>query len=323
MRTSLLPKHMAAVFAVLVMLASCTSFFSSDKKPKLSKDEQDKINEYKAEVELGRNMAGRLLHYYGVFEDEELLNYLNTVSDYVASYGDYPDRKYMVNILDSESVNAFACPGGYILITVGTLRLATNESELAMVLGHEIAHVGKKHMFNTLRGMNEKERDAAAKNVDAKGASKELESSAVRKREIAESNQTSALVARYLSGSTGIGLSLLQAAKAGMSLILEKGLDKQLEFEADSEGVRYAIRAGYDPHGLLKFLARLEEAKKKQKALDLNILDKTHPKIKDRKTNIEAVLDKMNATAMAGALGEQRFKKALAKLQATEVKKTK
>ncbi len=305
-----------------MLMASCTSFVKKEDS-NLSKDEQDKINEYKAEVELGRNMAGRLLHYYGVYDDENLVNYLNLVGNYVASYSDYPDRRYMFNILDSETVNAFACPGGYILVTVGTLRLATNEAELAMVLGHEVAHVGKKHMFNTLRKMGDKERDDAAKSVDAKQHMHEPETMAARKRETAENNETGALIARYLSGSTGIGLSLLQAAKAGMSLILEKGLDKKLEFEADTEGVRYAVRAGYQPDGLIQFLDRLQAQKEKDKGkLDMSILDKTHPKISERLATINAILDKMNAKEIAGARGEERFKKNLAALQAKKKKKS-
>ena len=63
----------------------------------------------------------------------------------------------MFDILNTEEINAFACPGGYILISKGALRHAENEAELAHVLAHEVAHVGKKHMYDTLKSMTPEE----------------------------------------------------------------------------------------------------------------------------------------------------------------------
>lgn len=288
------------------LIAGVAAFSSCTTSPKkedsnLSKKEQEKIDEYRAEVEIGRNMAGRLLQYYGVVDDTSLIQYVNRVGNYVASYGDFPDRKYMFQIIDSDEVNAFACPGGYILVTSGTIRLAKNEAELAAILGHETAHVGLKHMFNTLKSMNEREMEKAANAIAESGkGDKNLE---VRKRPDAEKSELGSLVARYLAGSTG-GLGVVKAASAGMNVMLAKGLDKKLEFEADREGVKYAINAGYAPFALPAFLSRLDKGKKK---IDSSGLDKTHPSPKNRIVGIAGLLKTMKAEAIAGAYGTSRY----------------
>jgi predicted Zn-dependent protease len=278
-----------------------------EKKEKpLTKTEEEKLGEYQAEMELGRNMAGRLLQYYGTMDNAKLVEYVNEVGNYIASVSDHPERRYMFAVLNSDTVNAFACPGGYILVTKGALMHAKNEAELAMILSHEVAHVGLQHMFNTLRNMNEKERQKEADELDRHGKDTFAESK-VRERAVGfETSKAQALLAKYLSGSAGAGFSILQAAKAGMNLMLEKGLDHKLEFEADHEGVIYAIRAGYAPVALTQFLARLE-AKKKAKGTLVKMLEKTHPKLSTRKEKIQALLREMNGSTIVGALGAERF----------------
>lgn len=306
------PSLLMGLFGALYLGACTTSAPTptgktlAKKEVILSKSEEEKLGEYQAEMELGRNMAGRLLQYYGTYDNPALVEYVNEVGNYVASVGDYPERRYMFAILNSSNVNAFACPGGYILITKGAVLQAENEAELAMILGHEVAHVGKQHMFNTLRNMKEKDRQKEAEELDRHGKDKYAESK-VRERAMgAESSKTQALLAKYLSGSAGAGFSILQAAKAGMNLMLEKGLDHKLEFEADHEGVKYAIRAGYEPFALVHFLARLEAKKKKAGTL-VKMLEKTHPKLSTRREKIQALLKEMNGSTIVGALGVDRF----------------
>ncbi len=268
----------------------------------LSGAENKTIEEMRAEVEVGRNMAGRLLGYYGRIEDVRVIGYANQVANYVASYSDYPERRFMIAILKHESVNAFACPGGYILITMGALRNAKTEAELASILGHEVAHVGKKHMFDTLKKMKQKEMDDAAKGRADSGKSDPT--LGTRRRPVPEQTGAGVVLARYLSGSAGAGLNVLQAAQAGMNLITEKGLDKEMEYEADNEGVKYAIRAGYDPRAMVQFLSRLEDKNKKVKNLE-----KTHPPIEERKKAIAKLLKTLKANEIIGASGTERFEK--------------
>jgi predicted Zn-dependent protease len=286
--------------AVLWPLGSCVTTSKSD----LSEEEQRKLAEYAAEVEVGRNMAGRLLQFYGTISDADVVKYVNRIGRYVASFSDYPDRRYMFNIIDSEEVNAFACPGGYILVTLGTMRSAENEAELAAILGHEVAHVGLQHMFKTLKSMDEEDLKKEAKSVDKKGSADISMAVKVRERPSTTNNEVANIVARYAAGAAGASLSVLNAAKAGMSVILDKGLDPMLEFEADREGTRYAVRAGYRPFSILDFFSRLDERKKK---LDMKTLGKTHPSLEKRRKNVLDVLQELKAKEIVGAVAEKRF----------------
>lgn len=284
-------------------VASKESEFKAD----LSPAEEKALDEMRAETEIGRDMAGRLLAHYGTVGDESLLGYVNQVGRYVAGYGDYPDRRYMFAILDRDTVNAFACPGGYILITAGALRAVQTESQLAHILGHEITHVGKKHMYDTLKTMNAED---AAENT--KKGERELDAVLkARQRPKPSETSTGSMLVRYLSGTSGAGLNLLQAAKAGMGVILEKGLDQKLEYEADAEGTKYAIRAGYSPYGLKAFLKRLEASQSQD---DIKSLGKTHPPVGQRLARIDAVLSELQAGEIKGSIGLERWRKMQARL---------
>ncbi len=300
------------ILCLIAFLATCATPAATTSG--LSDDEQAKLDEYKLEIEIGRNMAGRLLAFYGTQDKKDLVDYVNRIATYIASNGDFPERRYMVAILDSDTVNAFACPGGYILLTAGAIKLAENEAELAAILGHEVAHVGKRHMFTTLKTMSDKERDEAAEEADkAPALTSEVELRARPKPET--SDIVGETLAKYIAGSTGVGVGVLQAAKAGMSVILKKGLDKDLEFEADQEGVRYAVNAGYDPKALVEYLERLA---KSHGAINSKILERTHPKPTDRMDRINKQLVAMEAAAIAGAVGKKRFLKHRAMITSTK-----
>lgn len=294
----------------VMLAAGCASKKQPESELQLTKEEQQLIDDYKAELSIGRNMAGRLFAFYGEYDDPGLTAYVNQVGRFVAKNGDYPDRKYMFGVLDSDSVNAFACPGGYILVTRGVIQSAENEAELGAILGHESAHVGKQHMFKTLKTMNQEQMQKAE--ADFKTRKKSDKHSRARSRISSEENDGLSSVAKLMMTASGAGIGILQAAKAGMGLLLDKGLDKNLEFEADREGVKYAIRAGYEPRALDQFLARLAEQKKK--ANDKTVMDVTHPSIPDRRKEIATILNKMSASEIIGAVGKDRFDAARATL---------
>jgi len=318
----------AALWAVVLipLVESGCAVKAGKDEFQLSEVEQKKLDEMRAETEVGRNMAGRLLAFYGNQESQELLKYVNRVGSYVAGYGDHPERRYMFEILDTEMVNAFACPGGYVLISKGALRHAQTEAELAAILGHEVVHVGNKHMFNKLQSMSSDEMEKSANDaVAAKNVPEEL---LVRKRPEAVTSDTAAQLARYLQGGSA-GFSIMKAARAGMAVMLEQGLGADKEYEADREGVKYSIRAGYDPTAMEDFLCRLQKEKNNEKVTERKcrmnladagktdgkkvknktILDKTHPPIPERVKNVRAAMAELNADEIIGAVGKKRFER--------------
>jgi beta-barrel assembly-enhancing protease len=97
------------------------------------------------EIAVGRNVTGTILGAAPLVNDAQLQQYVNKVGRWVASQSERADLPWHFGVIDSNDVNAFAAPGGYVLITKGLYQRLSSEAQLAGVLGHEIAHVVQKH----------------------------------------------------------------------------------------------------------------------------------------------------------------------------------
>ena len=191
------------------------------------------------EVKIGRQIAGNLLGAAPLVNDASLQRYVNRVGRWVALSSERPDLKWTFGVIESDDVNAFAAPGGYIFITRGLYRLLRDESELAGVLGHEVGHVVRKHHLKLLQ------------QSQVIGAGSEL------------------LKKQLGGGKTAQGLIGSGAE------IVARGLDKGAEFEADRIGVVLAARAGYDAYGLASVLQEIGHISGADSSVAL--LFKTHP----------------------------------------------
>ena len=194
------------------------------------------------EVEIGRGVTETLLGARPLLDDPALQRYVNSVGQWVAIHSERPDLKWHFGVNDSDHINAFAAPGGYIIVTRGMMRQLRNEAELAGVLGHEIAHVVQKHHLKALRKsslMNLLTATVAAATAESRNA------------------------------------DLVQKLAAPTRTLYARGLDRDDEFEADRMGVVLAARAGYDPYGLPSVLTTLAAAAGEDPYLAL--LFKTHP----------------------------------------------
>lgn len=191
------------------------------------------------EIAIGRQIAGNLLGAAPLVKDPALQKYVNSVGRWVASQSERPDLEWHFGVIESDDVNAFAIPGGYVYLTRGLYRLLKNEAGLAGVLGHEIGHVVRKHHLKLLQ----------------KGRLVDLGGKLVAKQ-AGENEQVSRLI--------GSGAE-----------IVARSLDKQAEFEADRIGVVLATRAGYDPFGLPEVLQDIGHIASNEGSVAL--LFKTHP----------------------------------------------
>lgn len=216
--------------------------------------------EIQDELLVGRGIASRLLGTFGYYDKRPSLErYVNLVGLSVAAVSGRPELNYRFAILDSSEINAFATPGGFVFVTRGLVRQIRGEDELACVLAHEIAHINLMHMYKQIK----------------------------IKREMGAGE----MIARALSrGGADIGGALSDLVSKGMKMLVEDGLGREKEFEADATGIAYASAAGYDPGALSRLVARLEQGKGGIKVA------KTHPIGKDR---IEALQVAMDANGLA------------------------
>jgi len=173
------------------------------------------------EVKLGAKEHRKIVARYGVYRDKDLQEYVALVGARVAAQSSRPDLAYHFTILNDEIVNAFALPGGYVYVTRGMLTHMNSESELAAVLGHEVAHITEKHALRSQT--RAKLMDIAAK-IGA--------------------------VATGTSGAYELG-SLFSG-------VLQKGYSREFELDADRVGAEFMAKAGYSPQAMLKTIEILK-----------------------------------------------------------------
>ncbi len=192
------------------------------------------------EIKLGQQIAGNLLGAAPLVDDPALQRYVNRVGRWVASQSERPGLPWTFGVIDSNDVNAFAVPGGYVFVTKGLYKILHDEAELAGVLAHEVAHVVRGHHLKLIQ--QEK----------LIGAGTDL-----------------------LKQNLGGRNDLVQRLIGSGAEIMARGLDKGAEFEADRMGVVLATRAGYDSFGLPSVLQEIGHLSTDSGAVAL--LFKTHP----------------------------------------------
>jgi predicted Zn-dependent protease len=106
----------------------------------------------KEEIQLGKQINQQLVgREFQLYRNESVNGYVNQIGQRLAAKSDRPNLPYKFQIVESDSVNAFATAGGYVYVTTQLLKTADNEAELASVLGHEIGHITNRHLINQMR----------------------------------------------------------------------------------------------------------------------------------------------------------------------------
>ncbi|MBV8656283.1 MAG: M48 family metalloprotease [Burkholderiales bacterium] len=214
------------------------------------------------EVQIGAGVTSNILGTTKLVDNPEMQRYVNHVGMWLASQTERSGLKWHFGVIDTDTVNAFSMPGGYVLITRGLFSRLHSEAELAGVLGHEISHVVQKHHLK-----------------------------AIQKAMGREALGQLAQIAADQNGSQG-SQNLAKVFKGGTELYAH-GLDKDDEFEADRLGVVVAARGGYNPYGLVAVLQTLGAINPSDAALKL--LFDTHPTPADRLDRLGAAMgDKLD-----------------------------
>ena len=209
------------------------------------------------EIALGHQLAAQVERQARLLKDPVVNEYVNRVEQNIVRNSD-AKVPFTVKIIESNEVNAFALPGGFLFVNTGLILAADQEAELAGVLAHETAHVAARHGAET--------------------ASKE------------QAANLASIPLIFLGGAAGVGAR--QAAGLAIPLSFLKFTRSQ-EAEADYLGAQYMYKAGYDPSAMLSFFEKLQ-AKEKAKPGTMSSLFTDHPPTSARiaaiKHEIETIL---------------------------------
>lgn len=208
------------------------------------------------EISIGTSTFPALVEQYGGIYELPLhqRQRLNEVFARVVAVTDRKELTYSLTVLDTYDVNAFALPGGFIFITKGMLRnIGDDEHVLAAVLGHELAHVEKKHGLNAV--------------LKQLGLFVLIEVSLLW---LKESNN-----------------ELLRTASTVLMDLLQSGWGREAEYEADFYGQVYAAKAGFDPSGAVHLVDHLLAIEGDDQPKSLF---QTHPPTPQRRARLEEAL---------------------------------
>ncbi len=199
------------------------------------------------EVALGRQIAAEIDKQSKFVEDEVITEYVNRVGQNIVLHSD-AKIPFTIKVLDDDSVNAFALPGGFFYVNKGLILAADNEAEVAGVMAHEIAHVAARHAVEMQRKGNW--------------------------------IQGGLIAASILLGG-GIGGAILQnTAGLGLGATFAK-FSRGAEEEADRLGVQYMYAAGYDPSAMSTMFEKLLALNKKKPGFFARTFS-THPQTPER-----------------------------------------
>ncbi|MCA0377403.1 MAG: M48 family metallopeptidase [Gemmatimonadetes bacterium] len=235
------------------------------------------------EVQMGNQYAQQIEQQLPVLRDPEIERYINLLGDSIARVVDDRNLTWRFNVINQDEINAFAVPGGHIYVYRGLIERTTNMSELAGVIGHEIAHVTQRHSMKQM---------AAAQRANVGVTFGCI------------------VVPSLCSGAAGMGTqAVLSAGFAKFS--------RDDETEADRYGVKFVSRAGIDPRGMPSmFRILIRERERSPGALDAWFA--SHPMEESRVRETEQDIAKIDPIVLSSLTrdtrGFQNFKARLLSL---------
>jgi len=211
------------------------------------------------EVQMGQQYAQQINAQLPIVEDAEVNRYINVLGDSIAKLSDNRNLDWHFFIVNTDEVNAFAVPGGFIYVNRGLIERADKMDQLAGVLGHEIGHVINRHTVKQMQ-----------------------------KQQEANVGVTLACILTNVCNSQASQAAINVAGSA-----LFAKFSRQDETEADEVGIQYVTRAGIDPRGIPEMFRKLlEERQSAPSALDAWF--STHPTEESRITDTNALIAKID-----------------------------
>jgi beta-barrel assembly-enhancing protease len=216
------------------------------------------------EEQIGESTAAKLIQAFGIYDNKPMQNYLQLVGSTVAAQGARQDVTYHFAILDTESMNAMALPGGFVFVTRGALANMTNEAQLAGVLAHEVAHVDGRHLEHEVKTQGNM--GLIAKAAQEEGA-----------KHATQDQMTQTIISKL--------------GDALANFVVTKPYSSGDESSADKKGLDLAAKAGYNSAGLRDFLQKLAAASEDPaNAQALSAWSQTHPPYNVRVDNLTKLM---------------------------------
>jgi predicted Zn-dependent protease len=261
MRASVrLSSRVLAGFVALTLAVPVTFADNKEKDPDQigNRDVGKGVNFYSIEKEiaLGKQMAQEVERQAKIVDDPIVAEYVNRIGQNLVRNSD-AKVPFIIKVIDSEEINAFALPGGFFFVNTGILINADNEAEMAGVMAHEIGHVAARH------GTRQATRG-----------------------EIAQIGSIVPLIA--VGGMAGYGI--YQA----MGLVVPMGFlkfSRNFESEADMLGIEYMYKSGYDPGAFVDFFEKVQ-SQEKRKPGTMSKLFSSHPPTDDRIKHSQEIIQK-------------------------------
>ncbi len=232
------------------------------------------------EVAIGAGMAKELARTEKSLPDTAWQKYLKEVGQKIVAVCDRQDISYHFTVIESDQVNAFAAPGGYVYFYTGLLREMKTESEMAAVMAHEISHVVARHSIKRVQS--------------AMGV---------------------ALAYDLVFGGDNPGAAVDAAINIGMGLAFA-GYSRDAEREADRFGIHYMVKAGYEPAGAVAMYETLARIGSSGSAGVFEKLASSHPETQERIANAKLQISEMSPLPAGLVSGQTSYEYMLQRLPA-------
>lgn len=216
------------------------------------------------EIQLGQQYAQQINSQLPIVTDPEINRYVNVLGDSLAGVTSRSDLPWRFFVVDSREVNAFAVPGGFVYVNRGLIERADKMDEVAGVLGHEIAHVVKRHSVKQMQ-----------------------------KQQGANIGLTLACVLTRVCNNQATGAAI----NIGANAVFAK-FSRADEAEADRESVNMVVRAGISPQGIVSMFQKLL-AERKTKPAGVEAWFATHPLEEERIGSTQQMINAIDPRLLA------------------------
>jgi len=252
------------ITCALIFLAGCTLNKATGKRQLTLIGEQQ-------EIAMGQEYDKSVTAELGLYPDEELQKYVQEIGHRMAAASERPDLPWEFKVVDDDTINAFAVPGGFIYLTRGILAYFNSEAQLATVMGHEIGHVTARHSVEQMS-----------------------------RAQLAQIGMGIAMVAseefRQYAGLAELGLGVL---------FLKFSRDD--ESQSDGLGMRYLLKTGYNPNEAPRVFEMLERHGASQGQARLPEWQATHPSPDRRAAKLTEKIKKLPPEQQTGTIDREAY----------------